>query len=236
MKKFFLKPLHLSVLVCALFAASSVGAWWMTPRQNMEQNIALDEVVPRAFNDWKELATGIEQATLAVADDGNPTEEQPYDQVIMRTYENSQGERVMLALAYAKRQKQELKIHRPEVCYTAQGFKVLDDRLVDLPQSRAHPGIPARRLLMRNDSRLEAVTYWVRVGADYPRGGLDTRASILRYGLDGKVPDAILVRASTILADEGGTRQGFEQHERFLKELVEAMSPKAATMLVAAAH
>lgn len=233
MRTLLSRPLYLSALVCALFATSGVGAVLLKPRENMGQDILLEQVVPSAFGDWKALSTGLEQTSLSVATDGTLSEEQPYGQVIMRTYENTRGERVMLALGYAKQQKQEVKIHRPEVCYTAQGFKLLGDQLVDLPQSGSHAGIPGRRLLMRNSDRLEAVTYWIRVGADYPRGGLNTRIAILHYGLQGRVPDAMLVRASTILANEGESAQGFEQQERFLADLVRAMPRGPASMLVA---
>jgi EpsI family protein len=233
MRTLFSKPLYLSALVCALFATSGVGAVLARPGETMGQDIPLEQVVPNAFGDWKALSTGVEQTSLSVATDGTLSEEQPYGQVIMRTYENSRGERVMLALGYAKQQKQEVKIHRPEVCYMAQGFKVLGDQLVDLPQFKAHAGVPGRRLLMRNAERLEAVTYWIRVGGNYPRGGLNTRMAILQYGLQGRIPDAMLVRASSILANERETAHGFEQQEHFLADLVRAMPRRAATMLVA---
>lgn len=233
MSTFFSRPLGRSFLVCALFAASALGAWAFTPRQYMQQDVLLAKVVPSQFGDWKELTNGLEQTALSVASDGTLSEEQPYNEVIMRTYENSLGERVMLALGYAKQQKQEVKIHRPEVCYVAQGFQVLDERLVDLPQSRPSASIPGQRLLMRNGGRLEAVTYWIRIGADYPRGGLNTRLAILRHGVHGQVPDAMLVRVSTILPGESDTQHGFEQQERFLADLVHAMPAGTAKMLVA---
>jgi len=42
----------------------------------------------------------------------------------MRAYQNSQGQIVYLALAWGEQQRQEVKIHRPDLCYVAQGFKV----------------------------------------------------------------------------------------------------------------
>mgnify|MGYP003340463721 CR=1 FL=1 len=66
----------------------------------------------RAENDDATLA-GVETDT-----------EQPYDQTLMRTYANSHGEQIMLALAWGERQRQDVKVHRPEVCYPAQGFAI----------------------------------------------------------------------------------------------------------------
>ena len=58
---------------------------------------------------------------------GETDPEAPYDDVLMRSYTNAHGEVVMLALAYGRHQRQEIKIHRPELCYTSQGYAVLQE-------------------------------------------------------------------------------------------------------------
>lgn len=226
------KALLSSMIVCALMIGAGVAARAVTPQQSMARSTKLATAVPGAFGDWTELTTGLSQMSLSVTD-GERTEEQPYDEVVMRTYANSKGEKVMLALAYAREQRQEVKIHRPEVCYVAQGYKIRDERLDDLPQLHG-AGIPGQRLLMDSSNRIEAVSYWIRVGDAYPRGGLDTRLTILRHGLRGVVPDAILVRASSMLGQPEEAGQAYQRQERFLAELVQAMRPADATMLVAA--
>ncbi len=55
-----------------------------------------------------------------------PNMDRPYDDVLMRAYGNSQGDIVLLAVAYGRNQRQEVKIHRPDVCYTAQGFQLVE--------------------------------------------------------------------------------------------------------------
>ena len=50
-----------------------------------------------------------------------------YEQQLSRTYENAQGYRIMLSIAYGGNQRDELELHKPEVCYVAQGF-VLQDK------------------------------------------------------------------------------------------------------------
>ncbi|MRX10982.1 EpsI family protein [Pseudoduganella sp. FT25W] len=228
-----MQGMRAGVLAGALMVAASVAAWAVQPRQLMAQMTSLEASVPARFGDWTQLRDGVPQMALSVAPDGQRSEEQPYDEVVMRTYVNSRGERVMLALAYAREQRQEVKIHRPEICYRAQGYRELDESPHDFPQLGAQPGIPGLRLLMDGSNRMEAVSYWIRVGAAYPRGGLDTRLAILKDGVAGVVPDAILVRASSILARQEDAAAAYERQERFLAELVHATRPEAARMLVA---
>jgi EpsI family protein len=229
------KPLALSIAIALLMAGSNVAAWVVKPRQTMEQSTSLEQYVPQAFGDWKLLPTGYQQMALSVAEDGQRSEEQPYDQVVMRTYRNSRGEHVMLALAYAKQQQQELKIHRPEICYKAQGYQATDHQLLDLKQAD-NSAIPAQRFFMTSGNRREAVSYWIRIGDDYPRSGTGARLSILEHGLHGQIPDAILVRVSSIVATADDADVAYLRQERFLADMVQAMPASAARLLVAAAH
>lgn len=228
------KTLKLSIVIAVLMGASNVTAWAVKPRQLMEQTTSLEDTVPSSFGDWRELPTGYQQMALSVAADGQRTEEQPYDQVVMRTYRNSQGETVMLALAYAKQQQQELKIHRPEICYKAQGYQASGNQLLDVPLI-GHGAIPSQRFFMDSSNRREAVSYWIRIGDDYPRSGTGARLSILEHGLHGQVPDAILVRVSTIVPTVAEAPAAYARQERFIADLVHAMPAAAARLLVAAA-
>jgi EpsI family protein len=229
-----IRRLRLSVAVAALMAGSSMAAWVVQPRTLMAQSISLEQTVPATVGEWTMLRETVPQMALTVTPDGQRSEEQPYDEVVMRTYVNPKGERVMLALAYAREQRQEVKIHRPEVCYRAQGYRTLEEMPAVLPQAGRARGIPGLRLLMSGSNRLEAVSYWIRVGPSYPRGGMDTRLTILKEGLAGVVPDAILVRVSSIVAQPDDAAGAYQRQERFLAELVQAMRPADAKMLVAA--
>jgi len=227
------KPLVLSIVISLLMAGSNLTAWAVKPRQTMEQTTSLEDQVPLAFGQWKALQTGYQQMALSVAADGQRSEEQPYDQVVMRTYRNDQGEYVMLALAYAKQQQQELKIHRPEICYQAQGYQASEKQELDLPQVGGR-GIPGQRFFMSSSNRKEAVSYWIRIGSDYPRSGVGARLSILKHGLHGQIPDAILVRVSSIVATSDEAGAAYQRQERFLADLVHATPASAARLIVAA--
>src|SRR3981081_4614918 len=103
-----------------------------------------------------------------------------YDQVLMRTYRRqSDGETVMLALAYGRRQAQEFKIHRPELCYYSQGYDV---RFVGRSRVLLGPrfGVDSNLLLARNRARYEPVTYWIRVGDRISLSAWETRWLIFK--------------------------------------------------------
>ena len=58
-----------------------------------------------------------------------------YNQEVSRAFVDKEGHVVMLMIAYGESQSDRLQLHHPEVCYTAQGFRVtraghLDIRLV----------------------------------------------------------------------------------------------------------
>ena len=75
--------------------------------------------------------------------------------------------RVMLALAYGVNQRQEVKIHRPELCYVSQGFKLLERSQVALSAAQAALPVRAQRMLVQAPGRAEAVSYWIRIGDMY---------------------------------------------------------------------
>ena len=136
----------------------------------------------------------------------------------------------MLALAYAHEQKQDVKIHRPEVCYIAQGFEQIKKtpNVIYIPDTKP---IAAQRLLMRNSNRTETVSYWIRIGDDYPTTGMSARWKILRDGLKGKILDGILVRASIALNDETGEALAYEKQEAFMVDLVNSTKLTAPNLL-----
>nr|AAF72045.1 putative morphology protein 2 [Zoogloea ramigera] len=75
----------------------------------------------------------------------------------------------MLALAYAKEQRQDVKLHLPEICYPAQGYKVMSLSPAPLTMSAGAPALPGKHMLATGQGRLEAVTYWTRISDAYLR-------------------------------------------------------------------
>jgi EpsI family protein len=225
-------PIGVSLSLAALLVAAAASASWMTPKLAEITDAAdLETTVPRAFGDWKELPRPFAQVSLAT---GEPDMDQPYDQTVMRTYVNSRGEHVMLALAWGKRQRQEVKIHRPDLCYVAQGYEVKRLAPVRFDGIAAPNGesVVGKHMFAEAPRYAEAVSYWIRIGTLFSEDALDTRLQILREGLKGRVPDGILVRASMRGSSKEQLASAWPILDSFLEELVEAVPKPARRMML----
>ncbi|MBK7663916.1 MAG: EpsI family protein [Sterolibacteriaceae bacterium] len=221
------------LLIAAMLAAVAIANVITPTKLEVQDPPKLDSVVPKKFGNWEELPSPLIQIDLATTRDGESSINQPYDDTLMRTYRNPNGDVIMLALAYGQRQRQEVKVHRPELCYVAQGFAVRDEGSVTFPvlDPRGLP-ISGRRLVGTSLERKEAISYWIRIGTLYSGGALQSRIHILRQGLQGHVPDGILVRVSQILHINDDIDARFRLQEQFLGELARAMPETGRALLI----
>jgi EpsI family protein len=201
-------------------------------RQVSPNSIALERMIPKQFGQWVEQDATVEQVPPQIdAEGGSRADRSLYDQVLMRTYRRqSDGETVMLALAYGRRQAQEFKIHRPELCYYSQGYDV---RFVGRSRVLLGPrfGVDSNLLLARNRARYEPVTYWIRVGDRISLSAWETRWLIFKDGISGSVPDGILVRASSVIQTEADSASAFRLQKSFFADLYNSLSPAARTAI-----
>jgi len=220
-----------SLLVAVVLILAALFAVKLTPTMHAVSTTPdFEKIIPAKFGEWTQIADPFTQVGLTTG--GNDLASQLYDTIVMRTYANKNGDRVMLAIAYAREQKQDIKIHRPEVCYVAQGFQLLSKTNNNMNVSIATP-INAQRLLVSNQNRYETVSYWIRIGDDYPESGMSARLKILRDGLKGKVLDGVLVRVSTAISDPSAAADAYKRQEAFLVELVSATKLAIPNILVA---
>ncbi|NYE62162.1 exosortase B [Duganella sp. 1224] len=222
-----------AVLVALAMGAGVAAAHALTPVYRATAAVDLAASVPRQFGEWREVSTAMAQAQLATDDDGAALVNQIYDEVLMRTYVNPRGEHVMLALAYAREQRQDVKIHLPDVCYPAQGYKVLSGTPAQLTVAPGAP-VPGRRLLAAGNGRMEAISYWVRIGDAYPQGGLAMRMKIFKDGLRGQIDDGLLVRVSMLVDQPEQAAASYARQQQFLQALVAAVPPGRQVLLAAA--
>ncbi len=186
-----------AALLCGLMVASAIAAYGLRPRagSNVKQ-FDLARLVPERFGQW-EIDT---RGTAAVV---NPQTQELlnklYKQLLSRTYVNAQKQRVMLSLAYGGDQRGSLEAHKPEVCYPAQGFKLL--RTVDGTLVTAYGNIEVRRLDTVLGARREPLTYWFTVGEATVANRWQKRMAELRMSLTGQVPDGLLFRVSSLDSD-----------------------------------
>lgn len=222
-----------SVAVFAVLIFAAVMAVLATPHLvAVTDNVDLEASVPQAFGDWKMIPSGAVQVRLTTGDETNMN--QPYDQTVMRTYVNTKtGEYVQLALAWGRRQRQEVKVHRPDLCYVAQGYKV-DSLSEAVFEDVGHQklNVTGKRMYASNSRSGEAVAYWIRIGSLYSEDALETRLYILAEGLKGRIPDGILVRASRPVRTSEDAMEAYPSLESFLKELVVAAPPSVQSYLI----
>ncbi|MBK9347406.1 MAG: EpsI family protein [Burkholderiales bacterium] len=216
-----MKMLARSLLLCALMFGAAGMAVTLRPHQRIADQgpqFELETLIPEAFGEWRSEPTSAAQIV-------DPQQQEMlnkiYSKTLSRTYVNPQGYRIMLSIAYGRDQTDTAQVHKPEVCYPAQGF-VLHDRHVDVLQHSAG-SIPITRLSTSLGPRKEPVSYWIMIGETVIKtGSFDKKLVELGYGLRGKIPDGILIRASSIDAD---TANAYTMQDQFSKQMIEAVTP-----------
>jgi EpsI family protein len=221
------------VLVGLGMVVASGLAVALTPARHAvpEGSVNLEEMIPKVFAGWHEVDTGLIQMDLTPKDGEETTTDRPYDQALMRTYVRNERDVVMLALAYGRTQRQDVKVHRPELCYVAQGFQVEQKRR---ERVAIGPGVDvmAYRLLTRNQRRTEPVTYWIRIGHRITANAWDSRGSIFLAGLQGEIPDGLLVRVSQPVASEMDAASSYQIQDEFLRDLFRSLDEPGREMLI----
>lgn len=153
--------------------------------------------------------------------------QQLYAQLVTRVYTGSGLATIMLLVAQGGGQTGVLQVHRPEVCYPAGGFSLSERRVFDVALPRGP--LPTNAFTAVADARVEQLLYWTRVGNDLPASWLAQRWSVARANLEGYIPDAVLVRLSTITPDRDAA---FADLAQFGRDLLEATTPATRRFLV----
>jgi len=218
-----------SLVLGLAMAGTAVLTLALTPTRKVAATRAqftLEQLVPARFGNWR-----IDDSVVPLTPDPGQKAQIAalYDQTLARTYVNDAGQRVMLSIAYGGDQSKQLQLHLPEVCYVAQGFAMLQEHGGRL--ATRFGTVPVKRLVARLNARNEPITYWVTIGDKAVMSGLDQKVQRLAYGLSGRIPDGMLVRVSTIDADERGA---WRVQERFVKEMLDALPPRDRVRLLGA--
>lgn len=215
------------LVVAGLMVAAMLLSGWATPQNKLadaRRAFLLEKEVPREFADWRVDDSIV---PLPPSPDKQAVLDKTYDQILGRTYVNSRGERVMLSITYGSKQNQQLRAHRQEVCYSAQGFRI--SNLQHLKIDLAGGALPATRMVATQGRRVEPVTYWFTTGDTVVLSYWDREWAQFRYALSGYVPDGYLVRISSISNDPGSA---FGQHLAFAQALLPTLDPELRRRLV----
>ncbi len=216
-------------IVLALLMVSVAGLAYATkPRSYLaadKPRIDYELVVPSAFGDWEEIrATG----SVIANPQQNELLKSLYSQTVAKTFVHKPtGRRIMLSLAYGEDQSRQNQVHKPEVCYPAQGFQI---KKIYKAEIVGGPGpIPVMRLLTFQGQRNEPVTYWIRVGNKLVRGAIEQNIARVSFGLSGHIPDGLLFRVSEINGDPDAS---FLIQDKFIVDLLSALGPDDRAALV----
>lgn len=195
-----------NTVLLVLMVASALAAPMLRATNSMADQrppIDLNDMVPRRFSDWQEQ-TGV--ATQLVDPESQTLVDKLYSATLARTYINRDGYRIMVSIAYGKDQSDALQVHKPEICYPAQGFQLskIERVVLDMPER----ALPATRLMTQLGQRTEPVTYWVVLGDHVTQGGVDKKLKEMSYSLfEHTMPDGMLVRFSSIDRDPAKAHQ-----------------------------
>ena len=211
-----------ALVVLGATMASAAAAIALIPRAAVAElapSLSLEAAFPLAFGSWRIDPSVI---PLEPGADVRKAIAETYDQTLARTYVNARGYSVMLSVAYGGRRNQGMDIHRPEVCYPAQGLALRRDTREVVVQLDRQP-LPLKRLVAGIGARNEPISYWLVIGRSVASFGYGHRIALLKYGLTGHVPDGMLVRVSSIDVDEA---HAFVQQDAFLQDMVAALTPE----------
>ena len=188
----------------------------------------LENVIPHQFGDWQEEKN---QMAAVVSPETAAMLKKIYSQTLSRTYVNSQGERIMLSIAYGRDQSDTMQVHYPEVCYPAQGFQLLAERKDTL--KLGSNSIPVKRLeTSLTNQRFEPITYWTTVGDLVVQGGINKKVAEMQYGMRGEIPDGLLFRISSI---DTNTPRAYRLHDEFVLALEKNLAPAYRKRLMGSA-
>jgi len=202
-----------------LMAASAVGAWFATPTRRVADTRPqwnIDQLIPARFAGWQ-----VDGSIVPVQVDPGVQKslDKIYAQSLARTYVNARGERVMLVIAYGSEQNDTLAVHKPDVCYPAQGFEIIRQQNAVL--DTGYGKVPVTQLVARQPRRYEPVTYWIRVGDAVDGTGMQRKMTQLKYGLTGLIPDGLLFRVSSLGPDE----EAFALQREFARAMLASLGP-----------
>lgn len=213
----------LAVAVLALMAATSlVGHQLQPPKQQAQDRqvpgLVLADAIPRTFGDWRTVP---ETGAIVVNPELQTQLGKLYSEILTRTYVDAQGYRLMVSATYGGNQRGGLQAHLPEVCYPAQGFKLMSNESAEIMTPLG--AIKGRRLVTRRDGRHEPVTYWFSLGGKPVVGRLESRFEELRFVLSGQAPEGVLFRVSSIDADAA---RAYREQQRFVAQMMLALPPE----------
>lgn len=202
------------ILAAALMAGVSGLGKWAQPTVRMaeqEKREPLTNVFPERIGSWR---LDHAMANVPLPPDVAAQIQKIYTEVVERTYISPEGQRMMVTIAYGRDQSDGFKVHRPEVCYAAQGFTVSDPAPGQLSVGGSQP-LDVIRVNTNKATRFEPVSYWMVIGDTVVNQPLTHKLHQIRYAFHGVIADGLLVRISSFSREPA---EAYAQQDAFARE------------------
>jgi EpsI family protein len=213
------------LLLALMFGSAAAVAAWRQPWRRIDYlgRQKLEDLVPKKIGQWSFVS-----ASGLVVPPEDQLRDAIYSQVLTRVYSDGSGSSIMFLAAQSSGQTGFLQIHRPETCYAAGGYSISrpGSHVLDAGGKSIH----AIELDASLDGRTEHIMYWTRIGNLMPRSWREQKLAVAKQNLEGIIPDAILVRVSTVSPDPASART---QIDRFVLALLDAVPADRRTVFIA---
>ena len=161
----------------ALLAASAIGfARQPQPVAKPMKEDEFEKLIPTRIGDYQFVTS-----SGLVLPPPDQASESLYDQVFTRVYSAPNKPPIALLIAYSSVQNGLLQLHRPEICYPANGYALSDTMLE--PLKVGGKTITTRTFAAKGQSRDEFVLYWTRLGNDMPGSWFEQRMAVVKANL-----------------------------------------------------
>jgi EpsI family protein len=215
-----------NLVICLAMLLAAFGGVMLKPANliaDQKPKINLETMIPKQFSEWK-----IDESIIPLQAD--PEREalikKIYYQTLARTYINQKGERVMLSIAYGGNLSEDMQVHRPEVCYKAQGFTIEGTEKVNIETGFGQ--IAGKRVMAIMGNRIEPITYWIAIGDKVSFNSLFWKFEQFKYALSGKAAGGLLFRVSGI----GETSEVQPIVDKFVEDLLLSISASDRQYLI----
>lgn len=151
--------------------------------------------IPTKVGGW--TAEKSSEVVLAAPDESS---DKLYQNLETRIYSGAELPAIMFLCAYSNVQKNDVQVHRPEVCYPASGYPITKNVAEKITVGKQN--INARFLIADRGGLQEMILYWTRVGESFPVDWQSQRIEMAKANLSGTIPDGTLFRVSMISDNE----------------------------------
>jgi EpsI family protein len=207
-----------SVFIIIGVIVSSLADEHLKPSVVMNYAIKILDAIPERVEEYNLSHDNVKYVDIYTQDSERSFY---YDKVLNRNYVSSNNVK-SLTVAYSNKQVQDVKVHRQEVCYHAQGFNIASEIIKDEIEI-FNKNISVYSFLVEKDQNLDVISYYIRIGDSFFLDAKNTRLYILKEAvLNKSIPDGLLVRVSTSLRTKEEFNSVKKTNIKFIENVIKS--------------